>query len=171
MRATRAAFPDTPVHVDANGAYRDEPEHHAVLRALDECGLLMIEQPFAPRELVLHARAAHELATPICLDESIDEPGDLRAAIALDAGSGRVVWDKEAVRPEEGESETASGLAAQLGGKPVQGSSRLGFKMPPLVAMNSAGGGDWSLATPRMVWTKPSSPETIASRAARKVSS
>lgn len=54
--------------------------------------------------------------------------------LALDAGSGRVVWDKEAVRPEEGESETASGLAAQLGGKPVQGSSRLGFKMPPLVA-------------------------------------
>lgn len=87
VRATRAAFPDTPVHVDANGAYRDEPEHHAVLRALDECGLLMIEQPFAPRELVLHARAAHELATPICLDESIDEPGDLRAAIALEAGS------------------------------------------------------------------------------------
>jgi glucose dehydrogenase len=54
--------------------------------------------------------------------------------IALDAKAGRVVWDKEAVRPEEGESETASGLAATLGGKPVQGSSRLGFKMPPLVA-------------------------------------
>jgi len=54
--------------------------------------------------------------------------------IALDAKTGRTVWDKEAVRPEEGESETASGLAATLGGKPVQGSSRLGFKMPPLVA-------------------------------------
>lgn len=54
--------------------------------------------------------------------------------IALDAKTGRIVWDKEAVRPEDGESETASGLAATLGGKPVQGSSRLGFKMPPLVA-------------------------------------
>ncbi len=54
--------------------------------------------------------------------------------IALDAGTGKVVWDKEAVRPEEGETETASGLADKLGGKPVQGSSRLGFKMPPLVA-------------------------------------
>ena len=54
--------------------------------------------------------------------------------IALDAKTGRVVWDKEAVRPEEGESETASDLAGKLGGKPVQGSSRLGFKMPPLVA-------------------------------------
>ncbi|MCJ2071031.1 PQQ-binding-like beta-propeller repeat protein [Methylobacterium sp. J-030] len=54
--------------------------------------------------------------------------------IALDAKTGKMVWDKEAVRPEEGETETASGLAATLGGKPVQGSSRLGFKMPPLVA-------------------------------------
>ncbi|CAA2159987.1 Quinohemoprotein ethanol dehydrogenase type-1 [Methylobacterium brachiatum] len=54
--------------------------------------------------------------------------------IALDAKTGRVVWDKEAVRPEEGESETASDLAGKLGGKAVQGSSRLGFKMPPLVA-------------------------------------
>lgn len=54
--------------------------------------------------------------------------------VALDARTGRLAWDREAVRPEEGETETASGLAAQLGGKPVQGSSRLGFKMPPLVA-------------------------------------
>lgn len=54
--------------------------------------------------------------------------------IALDAKTGKVVWDHEAVRPEEGETETASGLADKLGGKPVQGSSRLGFKMPPLVA-------------------------------------
>ncbi len=54
--------------------------------------------------------------------------------LALDAKTGRVVWDREAVRPEEGETETASGLATTLGGKPVQGSSRLGFKMPPLVA-------------------------------------
>ncbi|MGU3537374.1 outer membrane protein assembly factor BamB family protein [Methylobacterium sp. A54F] len=53
--------------------------------------------------------------------------------IALDARTGRIVFDREAVRPEEGETETASGLAQALGGKPVQGSSRLGFKMPPLV--------------------------------------
>lgn len=54
--------------------------------------------------------------------------------IALDAKTGALVWDREAVRPEEGETETASALAAQLSDKPVQGSSRLGFKMPPLVA-------------------------------------
>jgi len=54
--------------------------------------------------------------------------------IALDAKTGRVVWDHEAVRPEEGESETASALADTLGAGTVQGSSRLGFKMPPLLA-------------------------------------
>ncbi|GJE16295.1 pyrroloquinoline quinone-dependent dehydrogenase [Methylobacterium marchantiae] len=54
--------------------------------------------------------------------------------IALDAKTGKVLWDHEAVRPEEGESETASDLAGKLGAGAVQGSSRLGFKMPPLVA-------------------------------------
>lgn len=54
--------------------------------------------------------------------------------VALDARTGRVLWDHEAVRPEEGESETASDLAGKLGAGAVQGSSRLGFKMPPLVA-------------------------------------
>lgn len=54
--------------------------------------------------------------------------------IALDARTGKVLWDHEAVRPEEGESETASDLAGKLGAGAVQGSSRLGFKMPPLVA-------------------------------------
>lgn len=54
--------------------------------------------------------------------------------IALDAKTGKVLWDHEAVRPEEGESETASDLAGTLGAGAIQGSSRLGFKMPPLVA-------------------------------------
>ena len=54
--------------------------------------------------------------------------------IALDAKTGKVLWDHEAVRPEEGESETASDLAGKLGAGAIQGSSRLGFKMPPLVA-------------------------------------
>ncbi|KQP53224.1 pyrrolo-quinoline quinone [Methylobacterium sp. Leaf106] len=54
--------------------------------------------------------------------------------IALEAKTGKVLWDHEAVRPEEGESETASDLAGTLGAGAIQGSSRLGFKMPPLVA-------------------------------------
>jgi O-succinylbenzoate synthase len=56
--------------VDANAAYSlatDSP----VLTRLDEFGLLMIEQPLAPGDLVDHAKLQRRLRTSICLDESI----------------------------------------------------------------------------------------------------
>src|SRR5213076_1888533 len=61
---------DVPLTVDANGAYV-WPEHERALRALDDAGLLYIEQPLAPDELVGHARLAHALQTPVCLDETL----------------------------------------------------------------------------------------------------
>jgi len=61
---------DVPLTVDANGAYV-WPEHERALRALDDAGLLYIEQPLAPDELVGHARLAHALQTPVCLDEPL----------------------------------------------------------------------------------------------------
>lgn len=85
VRAARAAYPDLDLHVDANGAYTEDPEHLAALRALDESRLTMIEQPFAPRDLLAHARLRRHVETPICLDESIVDPHDLRTAIALEA--------------------------------------------------------------------------------------
>ena len=87
VRAVRAAFPSVPVHVDANGAY--SPADVAVLTELDASGLLMIEQPFAPRALVAHAALQERLTTPICLDESIEEVEDLVTALRL--GAGRVL--------------------------------------------------------------------------------
>src|SRR5690242_13446188 len=68
VRAARAgmAGTDVPLTVDANGAYR-WPEHEAALRALDAAGLLYIEQPLAPDELVGHARLAQMLTTSVCL--------------------------------------------------------------------------------------------------------
>ncbi|ANY09450.1 o-succinylbenzoate synthase [Pseudonocardia sp. HH130630-07] len=86
VRAVRAAFGDLMLQVDANGAYRDEPAHHDTLRSLDGAGLLMIEQPFAPRDLLGSAALARRTATPICLDESIETVEDLRTADALGAG-------------------------------------------------------------------------------------
>lgn len=86
VRAVRAAYPDLDVHVDANGAYAESPESTAVLRSLDAYGLTMIEQPFAPRDFVAHARLQAQLATPICLDESIVDIADLRTMLTLDAG-------------------------------------------------------------------------------------
>jgi len=86
VRAVRSAYPDLDLHVDANGAYADTAETSAVMRALDAHGLTMIEQPYAPRDFVAHARLQAMLSTPICLDESVVDIADLQTMLALDAG-------------------------------------------------------------------------------------
>jgi o-succinylbenzoate synthase len=88
VRAVREAFgDDLLLHVDANGAY--SADQIPVLRELDEFGLTMIEQPFAPRAFTTSAQFQREVSTPVCLDESIDSLDDLRTAQAL--GAGRVL--------------------------------------------------------------------------------
>ena len=80
---------DLPLTVDANGGY-EWPAHEANLRGLDEAGLLYIEQPLAPDELVGHARLGNELRTPICLDETLK---DARAARQIVELGGPRVWN------------------------------------------------------------------------------
>jgi o-succinylbenzoate synthase len=70
VEAVRRRFPAITLSVDANSAYRIETDA-AVLKRLDDYGLLMIEQPLAPGDLLDHARLQRELRTDICLDESI----------------------------------------------------------------------------------------------------
>jgi o-succinylbenzoate synthase len=91
VAAARAgmAGTDLPLTVDANGAYA-WPEHERALRALDEAGLLYIEQPLAPEELVGHARLAQTLKTELCLDETLRDAGMARQMVALD---GPRVWN------------------------------------------------------------------------------
>ncbi|GAA5205983.1 o-succinylbenzoate synthase [Microbacterium kyungheense] len=86
VRAVRSAYPDLDLHVDANGAYADTADTSAVMRKLDAHGLTMIEQPYAPRDFVAHARLQATLSTPICLDESIVDLADLQTMLTLDAG-------------------------------------------------------------------------------------
>lgn len=86
VRAVRAAFPDLDVHVDANGAYGGSDDDLATLRSLDQFGLTMIEQPFAPRDLISHRTLSEAAETPVCLDESVETIDDLRTAIWLHAG-------------------------------------------------------------------------------------
>ncbi len=81
VTAIREDFPDTPLMVDANGAYRFEDSEK--LTRLDPFDLLMVEQPFAWDDLVDHAELQKKLRTPICLDESVASLSDLRAALAL----------------------------------------------------------------------------------------
>jgi O-succinylbenzoate synthase len=87
VERVRARFPDTPLMVDANSAYTldDLP----LLRALDEYGLMMIEQPLAYDDREDHAVLQRQLRTPVCLDESIRSAEDARKAIEL--GACRVV--------------------------------------------------------------------------------
>jgi len=70
VEAVRRQFPDITLSVDANSAYSLETDAPLFAR-LDEFGLLMIEQPLAPGDLVDHAKLQRGLNTPICLDESI----------------------------------------------------------------------------------------------------
>ena len=80
---------DLPLTVDANGAYR-WPRDETALRALDDAGLLYIEQPLEPDEIVGHAELARILKTDICLDETLRGASHARQVVALD---GPKVWN------------------------------------------------------------------------------
>jgi O-succinylbenzoate synthase len=80
----RSHFPDITLSVDANSAYRLEGDIE-LFEQLDECNLLMIEQPLAAGDLVDHAKLQKRLKTAICLDESITSLMDARHALELEA--------------------------------------------------------------------------------------
>ena len=88
IRAIRERFgEDLALQADANSAYTLASASH--LRALDEFGLLLLEQPLAADDLLGHANLSRSLTTRICLDESITSP--LAAATALRLGACSVV--------------------------------------------------------------------------------
>jgi O-succinylbenzoate synthase len=104
LEKVRARFPDIQLMADANSAYtlQDAP----TLRAMDEFGLTMIEQPLGYDDMLDHAELQKQLRTPVCLDESIRTPEDARKAIGLRACRvvnvklGRVGGHAEASRVE-----------------------------------------------------------------------
>ncbi|MFC5182435.1 o-succinylbenzoate synthase [Actinomadura harenae] len=83
VKAVRERFGDIPLQVDANAAYVIGDAGH--LAALDDFGLLMLEQPLAEDDLLGHAELAKLIRTPICLDESIVDARAAATAIALGA--------------------------------------------------------------------------------------
>jgi O-succinylbenzoate synthase len=85
LRVVRGAVgPEVAVSADANGAYRLEDAGE--LARLDGVGLAMIEQPLPARDFAALAELQTRIATPICLDESIESVEDARTMLALDAG-------------------------------------------------------------------------------------
>ena len=87
LEAVRNAFPDLPIMADANSSY--SPSDADTLAALDRFDLTMVEQPYENGDLVHHAELAARIATPVCLDESVHDIHDARAAVAL--GACRIV--------------------------------------------------------------------------------
>ncbi|MDP9072942.1 MAG: o-succinylbenzoate synthase [Actinomycetota bacterium] len=116
--AVRARFAELQLMVDANGSYQRSDAAH--LRRLDAAGLLCLEQPLEPDDLVGHAALAAELSTPVCLDESVTSLATATTAIALGAcrvvniKAGRVGGYLEAVRIHD--LCRAHGLAVWCGG-------------------------------------------------------
>lgn len=87
VRAVRQAHPELPLQVDANSAYT--LTQVGVFQAMDDLGLLLIEQPLAEDDLLDHAKLQAQLATPLCLDESILSAR--LAGQALEIGACRVI--------------------------------------------------------------------------------
>jgi O-succinylbenzoate synthase len=92
VRAARAGLEgsEIPLTVDANGGY-EWPRDEAALRALDDAGLLYIEQPLAPDELLGHMELAASFHTPICLDETLRDARAARQIVAL--SGNRTIWN------------------------------------------------------------------------------
>jgi O-succinylbenzoate synthase len=119
-----------PLQVDANTAYTFDEAHH--LAQLDQCDLLLIEQPLPEEQMLAHAKLAKLMKTPICLDETIVSAVVAEEAILLGACSiinvkpGRVGGYLEALRIHDvcqthnvpvwcgGMLETGIGRAANL---------------------------------------------------------
>lgn len=81
LSAVRKQHHRETFHIDCNSGYRigDLP----MFRQIDEFQLAMIEQPLAHDDLVDHAKLQAEIATPVCLDESVAHPRHAEQAIAL----------------------------------------------------------------------------------------
>ena len=104
VERVRSRFPDMPLMVDANSAYTLADA--ALFRALSDFNLMMIEQPLAYDDMFDHAQLQRQIATPVCLDESIRSSDDARKAIEMKACRiinvklGRVGGQREAQRVE-----------------------------------------------------------------------
>lgn len=87
VQQVRDRFPDIRLSVDANSAYTlaDIP----LFKEFDKFNLMMVEQPLAHDDIFDHALLQRQIATPVCLDESIHSAEDAKHAIGL--GSCRII--------------------------------------------------------------------------------
>lgn len=105
IKKVRDEFGDILLMGDANSAY--SLNDIDLFKRMDSFDLMMFEQPLAHDDMLDHAKLQREIATPVCLDESIHSPADARKAIELNSCKiinvklGRVGGHAEARRVEE----------------------------------------------------------------------
>src|SRR5208282_1691933 len=87
LEAIRNKFPRILLMADANSAYTLADVAH--LKEFDRFYLMMVEQPLGWDDLLDHAQLQKQIATPICLDESIHSADDARKA--LEIGAGKII--------------------------------------------------------------------------------
>ncbi len=82
-RLARQNFPDTPIMLDANSAYKlsDAP----LFQEMNGLHLLMIEQPLDYEDIYQHSKLRPQIQSPLCLDESIHSAADTRFALEIGA--------------------------------------------------------------------------------------
>jgi O-succinylbenzoate synthase len=83
----REKFSAIRLMADANSAYTLADA--ALFKQMDQYNLMMIEQPLGHDDIFDHAELQKQIATPVCLDESIHSSDDARHAIQL--GAARIV--------------------------------------------------------------------------------
>lgn len=98
VRAVREAVHATGrkvrIWADANGSYQREKDFPA-LQVLDREQLVMVEQPFPAEDVLAMIRLAHEIVTPVCLDESLAD--DHAAQLFLES-DGPKIWNLKVQR-------------------------------------------------------------------------
>lgn len=87
VAALRKRWPQIRLMADANSAYTLADA--ALLKKLDEFGLMMIEQPLGWDDIYSHVKLQKQLQTPICLDECIHEYE--HAVAAIETGACKII--------------------------------------------------------------------------------
>lgn len=126
VRQVRDRFPSIKLMADANSAYTlaDGPR----LCPLEDCYLMMIEQPLGHDDIIDHAQLQQSLRTPLCLDESIraahhvEQAAKLKACGIINVKLGRVGGFAEARRVHD--RAQAAGMPVWCGGMLESGVGR-----------------------------------------------
>jgi len=83
VKAVRKEYPDILLQVDANSAFTLDDVK--LFQEMDDYNLQLIEQPLGYDDIYDHSLLQREIKSAICLDESIYNVSDTKAAIALGA--------------------------------------------------------------------------------------